>query len=135
MRNRGLFHGAFIISSALLMANLGAMIDFFLHPDIPYFDEEHLIVGGITGLLTAMLLGAIILYVRRLQEALNKVKTLSGMLPICASCKKIRDDNGYWSGVETYVSKHTEVVFSHGLCPECEKKMYKELEQLKNGDT
>ena len=135
MRYTGLLHGALILGSAFFMANLGAMIDFFQHPDIPYFDEEHLIVGGITGLLTAMLLGAIILYVRRLQDALNKVKTLSGMLPICASCKKIRDDNGYWSGVETYVSKHTEVVFSHGLCPECEKKMYKELEQLKNGDT
>lgn len=68
---------------------------------------------------------------KELQEALANVKTLSGMLPICASCKKIRDDKGYWSGVETYISEHTDTVFSHGICPECEKKAYKELEGLK----
>ena len=70
-----------------------------------------------------------------LKEALAKVKTLSGMLPICASCKKIRDDKGYWSQVETYVSKHTEAVFTSGICPECENKMYEELEKLKNENT
>jgi PAS domain S-box-containing protein len=69
---------------------------------------------------------------KELQEALAEVKTLSGMLPICASCKKIRDDKGYWNHVETYVSKHTEAVFTSGICPECEKKMYEELEKLKN---
>jgi hypothetical protein len=68
--------------------------------------------------------------IRELKEALAKVKQLSGMLPICASCKKIRDDKGYWSGVETYISKHTDTVFSHGICPECEKKEYEELEKL-----
>lgn len=69
---------------------------------------------------------------RAFQEALANVKQLSGLLPICASCKKIRDDKGYWSGVEAYVSEHTEAVFTHGICPECEKKMYAELENLKN---
>ena len=68
---------------------------------------------------------------KELQEALAKVKTLNGMLPICASCKKIRDDKGYWSQVETYVSTHTEAVFTSGICPECEKKAYEELEKLK----
>jgi len=65
-----------------------------------------------------------------LKDALAKVRQLSGMLPICASCKKIRDDKGYWSGIESYVSEHTEAVFSHGLCPECEKKAYEDLGQL-----
>ncbi|MDA3971834.1 MAG: response regulator [Desulfobulbaceae bacterium] len=65
-----------------------------------------------------------------LQEALAKIKQLTGMLPICASCKRIRDDKGYWSGVETYVSEHTDAVFSHGLCPECEKKGREDLAQL-----
>jgi hypothetical protein len=69
---------------------------------------------------------------RALQEALAKVKHLSGMLPICASCKQIRDDKGYWKTVETYITQHTEAVFTHGICPECEKKMYTELENLKN---
>ena len=68
---------------------------------------------------------------RAFQEALANVKTLSGMLPICASCKKIRDDKGYWSQVETYVSEHSEAVFTSGICPDCEKKAYAELERLK----
>ena len=66
-----------------------------------------------------------------LKESLANVKTLSGMLPICASCKKIRDDKGYWKQVESYVSEHTEAVFSHGICPECAKKAYEELEKFK----
>jgi DNA-binding response OmpR family regulator len=70
----------------------------------------------------------------KLQEALANVKTLSGLLPICATCKKIRDDKGYWSGVETYISKNTKAVFTHGICPECAKNMYEELEKLKNGN-
>lgn len=67
-----------------------------------------------------------------LEKALAKVRTLHGMLPICSSCKKIRDDEGYWSQVETYISEHTEAVFTSGICPECEKTMYAKLEQLKN---
>ncbi|MCK9483958.1 MAG: response regulator, partial [Candidatus Marinimicrobia bacterium] len=55
-----------------------------------------------------------------------KVKTLSGLLPICSSCKKIRDDNGYWNEVETYIHKYSEVEFSHGICPECMRKLYPE---------
>ena len=66
-----------------------------------------------------------------LKESLANVKTLSGMLPMCAACKKIRDDKGYWKQVESYVSEHTEAVFSHGICPECAKKAYEELEKFK----
>lgn len=62
-----------------------------------------------------------------LQEALANVKTLSGLLPICASCKKIRDDEGYWHQVEEYISEHSEVVFTHGICPDCLKKLYPEF--------
>jgi two-component system, response regulator PdtaR len=61
-----------------------------------------------------------------LQSALDNVKVLSGLLPICASCKKIRDDKGYWEAVETYFKKHTEIEFSHGLCPECISTLYPE---------
>jgi PAS domain S-box-containing protein len=68
---------------------------------------------------------------KELQDALANIKTLGSMLPICASCKKIRDDKGYWSQVETYISAHTETIFTSGICPECEKKMYEELEKLK----
>jgi DNA-binding NtrC family response regulator len=61
-----------------------------------------------------------------LQKALAKVKQLSGLLPMCASCKKIRDDKGYWNQLEAYISDHSEADFSHGICPECVKKLYPE---------
>jgi CheY-like chemotaxis protein len=60
--------------------------------------------------------------VRQLQDALAKVKTLSGLIPICASCKKIRNDEGFWDEVESFISSHTDAEFSQELCPECAKK-------------
>ena len=60
----------------------------------------------------------------KLDEALANVKTLSGLLPICASCKKIRDDSGYWNQIEVYIHEHSEAEFSHGLCPDCAEKLY-----------
>ena len=60
----------------------------------------------------------------KLQAALVQVKKLGGLLPICASCKKIRDDEGYWHQVEVYIRDHAEVEFSHGICPECMAKLY-----------
>jgi PAS domain S-box-containing protein len=62
--------------------------------------------------------------IRELQDALAKVKTLTGLLPICASCKKVRDDKGYWTQLEAYIRDHSEAEFSHGICPECMKKLY-----------
>lgn len=66
-----------------------------------------------------------------LQDALDKVKLLSGYLPICASCKKIRDDKGYWQEVESYIDSHSEAQFSHGICPECIQKLYPEIKDTK----
>ena len=62
--------------------------------------------------------------ISELQEALEKIETLQGILPICASCKKIRDDNGHWNQIEVYIRDHSEAEFSHGICPECAKKLY-----------
>ncbi|MDO9264942.1 MAG: hypothetical protein Q7U02_13320, partial [Desulfosalsimonadaceae bacterium] len=59
-----------------------------------------------------------------LKQALLEVKTLRGLIPICAICKNIRDDKGCWNRIETYVSDHSEAEFSHGLCPDCVKKHY-----------
>jgi hypothetical protein len=64
-----------------------------------------------------------------LQDALNKVKMLSGLLPICASCKKIRDDQNRWWRLEAYIGEHSEAQFSHGLCPECGEKLYPGLSE------
>lgn len=65
---------------------------------------------------------------RELQEALEKVKLLSGILPICCSCKKIRNDQGYWEQLEVYIRDHSEADFSHGICEECKKKLYSDIE-------
>jgi len=62
--------------------------------------------------------------ITNLQETLQKVKKLKGLLPICASCKKIRDDAGYWHQVEDYVHQHSDIVFSHGLCPDYARLLY-----------
>jgi len=59
-----------------------------------------------------------------LQQALNEIKHLSGLLPICSECKKIRDDQGFWRQVEDYIASHSQAVFSHGICPECREKLY-----------
>ncbi len=61
-------------------------------------------------------------FVAELQEALESIRTLKGLIPICASCKKIRDDQGFWNQLESYIEQHSDAVFSHGLCPECQKK-------------
>jgi len=66
--------------------------------------------------------------INELQEALNKVKTLSGLLPICASCKKVRDDSGYWNQIEVYIRDHSEADFSHSICPDCAKELYPDLD-------
>lgn len=60
----------------------------------------------------------------KLKEALAKVRTLSGLLPICANCKKIRDDKGYWNQIETFISRHSGTEFSHGICPHCAEELY-----------
>jgi PAS domain S-box-containing protein len=64
------------------------------------------------------------LLIRELRDALAEVKVLSGLLPICCSCKKVRDDKGYWNQLETYISKHSDASFSHGYCPDCVVQVY-----------
>jgi hypothetical protein len=74
---------------------------------------------------------------QKLKDSLDEVKKLSGLLPMCAKCKKIRDDEGYWQQVETYIQEHTDAKFSHGLCPACldetygDKKWYQKKKEKK----
>lgn len=63
----------------------------------------------------------------RLRDTLEQVRTLKGLIPICANCKKIRDDHGYWNQIESYIRAHSDAEFSHGICPECAKKLYPDL--------
>jgi hypothetical protein len=62
-----------------------------------------------------------------LQQRTSQIKVLSGLLPICASCKKVRDDQGYWQQIESYIHDHSEADFSHGLCPDCIRRLYGDL--------
>ena len=72
----------------------------------------------------------------RLELALSDVKKLSGLLPICAFCKKIRNDKGYWQQIELYIHEHSEADFTHGICPDCLQRLYPEYanEQDENSD-
>jgi hypothetical protein len=70
--------------------------------------------------------------ITELQNSIAAVKTLKGLLPICASCKKVRDDKGYWKQIETYIAEHSEAEFSHGICPDCMGKLYPEYGKQEN---
>jgi len=89
--------------------------------------QDYIVKGQISG----GMLGRAIRYaierkklMTQLEHSAREIKKLRGFLPICANCKKIRDDRGYWTQVEVYISKHSEAEFSHGLCPECSKLLY-----------
>ena len=75
------------------------------------------------------------LLIRELRESLKEIKTLQGIIPICASCKNIRDDKGFWYRVEEYVESHTDANFSHGMCPACIKEHYPEIFDDMDGKT
>ncbi len=88
----------------------------------------------VKGLVTGPTLGRAIRYaierkklLGQIEYSKKEIKQLRGFLPICASCKKIRDDNGYWTQVEVYISDHSDTEFSHGICPDCARKLYPEL--------
>ena len=73
--------------------------------------------------------------VENAKRSAEEIKQLKGILPICSHCKKIRDDEGYWSKVESYLREHSEVKFSHSICPECREKHYSHLKSRKNGNS
>ncbi|TKJ39930.1 hypothetical protein CEE37_09335 [candidate division LCP-89 bacterium B3_LCP] len=71
--------------------------------------------------------------ITELQEALQRIKTLRGLIPICAKCKKIRDDQGFWNQVESYIEEHSSAEFSHGICPDCMKVLYPKYHAKRHG--
>lgn len=113
----------------LFMGNLNALVDLFLHPEIPYFDQEHLIVGIIFALFCVFFFSLLTSYLRHLGKAKVKIEVLESFLSICSYCKRIRIPHesdiaqDSWQQLETYISNKTLTVFSHGMCPDCFKKM------------
>jgi hypothetical protein len=114
----------------IFLSNLNSLVDLVFHPEIPYWDEEHIIVGGITGGIAFAVFGFFLLYVRNLHDAMTKIKSLESILPICSNCKKIRKPNsdpseqGSWQEIEPYITEHTSSRMSHGVCPECFAVLY-----------
>jgi hypothetical protein len=114
----------------VLMSNLNSLVDLVFHPEIPYWDDEHMIVGGITGFVAFAVFGVFLLYVRNLHDALAKITSLESILPICSNCKKIRKPNsdpseqGSWQEIEPYITENTSSRLSHGVCPECVAVLY-----------
>ena len=118
------FEGEYLTVTGNVLTNMSANFSPALHPDGS--------VSGVIGIFEDISGKKLVekdreRLIRELQEALSKVKKLSGFLPICASCKRIRDDQGYWNQIEAYISEHSEIDFSHGICPECAQKLYKNL--------
>lgn len=115
---------------AAVLGNINALVDSVLHPEIPYFDEEHLIVGGVTAVSSAVLSFLLIRYERHLSRARHAIHRLEAILPICANCKRIRTSDGgasiaeSWEPFESYFYRKTHSEFSHGICPECMAAVY-----------
>jgi len=99
--------------------------------------RQKFILGATLCVLFVMIMSGIILLneikkrkkvIGYLEKALSEVKTLSGLLPICSNCKKIRDDKGYWNQIESYIRDRSDAEFSHGICPDCAKKLYPDMD-------
>lgn len=93
------------------------------HVSKPY-DPNELMARLNTGRHNLELQISLLGKIEALQKAMAEIKTLRGIVPICAGCKKIRDDKGFWQQVESYVTRHSEAMFSHGMCPDCARKWY-----------
>ncbi len=91
------------------------------------YDANELCARVSVGCRMLLMQSALLTKCTELSSALEHIKTLRGILPICAQCKKIRDDQGYWSQVEEYVAMHTEAEFTHGICPKCAQDLYPEI--------
>jgi hypothetical protein len=91
--------------------NISVHIGFFLI--VAYLISEEKIISDNNKIL-----------IDKLQNSLDEIKTLSGLLPICSACKKIRDDDGYWKQIEHYISEYTEARFTHSICPDCKERLY-----------
>jgi hypothetical protein len=114
------------------MAIVGSMLTILGFYSSPTGGELWKVLANRSLALFAIWTTAILSYQRTIihgekEKALLEVKKLTGLLPICASCKKIRDDKGYWNQIELYIRDRSEVEFSHGICPECAKKLYPDL--------
>jgi hypothetical protein len=127
------FQAVLLLFSILIMGNLNAVVDHFLHPEIPYFDHGHVIVGALTAFVSAFFFGILLIHARSLSKALSTIRTLEEFLPVCCSCKSVRKTGAdpaareSWQPIEAYLTEKTNSQVSHGICPDCVKKLYPAL--------
>jgi two-component system, response regulator PdtaR len=117
-----IFLTAFVDEKTLERAKVTAPAGYLTKP----FEENDLRIAIEIGLYRVKLESERESLIKELQDALAKIKTLSGLIPICAWCKKIRSDTGYWQTVEQYIGEHSQAEFTHGMCPDCAKKFLKQ---------
>ncbi len=129
---RRAFQVAGVLVLAALVGNVHALVDSALHPEIPYFAREHLIVGGVTALVSVALSSLLLRYVQQLAGAMDTMNRFEAILPICSSCRMIRRSGAdpsameSWQPLESYISEKTMTEFSHGICPGCMAALYPE---------
>ncbi|MBU2515129.1 hypothetical protein KJ966_27750 [bacterium] len=132
---------AFVVGGIALLCASSMAQKYFIMDVNPFVTSGYL-VPALFGGSAGVLLGFLWLKTKRLNKKLeHRVQTLAGLLPICANCKKIRDDKGYWEHLEKYLEQHSEATFSHGICPECAETLYgneewfKRLKNKPSGET
>lgn len=123
---------AFAVSTLLNLVRffLAAFVDPEIHDFMTASVQHGVAMMLMAGVHSAIAIGLLILNFQRverdLRESLDEIKILKGIIPICAACKKVRDDNGSWSQLEAYIRDHSEAEFSHGICPDCSGRLYPE---------
>jgi len=131
---------AFLVSAVLHAVRflLAAFIDPAI-PDLMAASRLHAIsLLLMAGVQIFLILGLLLLNFQRVERdlriSLDEIKILQGIIPICSSCKKVRDDRGAWKQIESYIRDHSEAQFSHGICPDCAHRLYPEYHDTKNND-
>lgn len=132
-QNRCLLRRFIYLIVTLAMANLGAVTDLFIHPQIPYFDIEHLYGGGLTALLVACLFVLLEFYLLRLYGAIEAINRFASFISICSNCHKVHlpdhdaEQAGSWVDLQKFIQNTTNTQISHGICPDCAELLYGHL--------
>ena len=121
---------ALLINLVIFEIALGLIwpIPFKLFIIYNFFLPSMLIIFAYIGYLVEIISRRNFVASSKLQDSLSQVRTLHGLIPICSSCKNIRDDKGYWKQIELYIRDHSEAEFSHSVCPDCANKLYPDLD-------
>ena len=120
---------ALILAASILVYILAGAFDILERLAEFAWKHENLEIDELISVSVFLSFAFLVFWIRRwksLKQAVSEIRQLRGIIPICASCKRVRDDDGYWHQVEAYISEHSDALFSHGICPDCMRKFYPE---------